>query len=132
MPALVPEISLSARPDELPRLMALISDMSDQLALSQDRFLKLQLVLEELFVNTVTHGARQSADVNIRIRIARIESDVLVHYSDDGKMFDTASHCGDPSPLDGIGGLGMTLIRGVCKRIEYTHTNSHNVTQVRL
>jgi anti-sigma regulatory factor (Ser/Thr protein kinase) len=126
------EISLSARPDELPRLMALISGIADQLALCQDRFLKLQLVLEELFVNTFTHGTRQCTDVNIHIRIAREQSDVLVHYSDDGQMFDTAGLCGDPSALDGIGGLGMTLIRGVCKSIEYAHINRHNVTQVRL
>ena len=53
----------------------------------QDARLRLNLVLEELFTNTVRHGYRDGTDAPVWITLSRDEGDVRVVYEDCGPPF---------------------------------------------
>ena len=91
----------------------------------------INLELDELITNTVTHG---SFEVGINPRIAihlKVESDILtLTMEDNGSPFDptldTAPNTAAPLESRTVGGLGLHLVKNFANRISYELVGGRN------
>jgi serine/threonine-protein kinase RsbW len=99
--------------------------------------MRLRLAVEELFVNTVTHGHGGDSDATVDVTV-RIEGDrVVLIYEDTAPAFDpfAAVERPDPTaPVDarGVGRLGVFLITQIAERCEYARAGDRNCVTVAL
>ena len=96
--------------------------------------LKLALVLEELFTNTITHGFGAETDAPIRIALsASGPRSVSLVFEDSGPAFDPLAHEGHrpATPDDAfdarpIGGLGIHLVEQLASAKRYAREGGRN------
>ena len=99
---------------------------------SRDDALRLTLVIEELFTNTVMHGYRGDSDAPISIELSASEREIAVRYEDEAPAYDPLSQLADRAPIDGsvetrpVGGLGMRLVEHLARRASYARENGRN------
>jgi anti-sigma regulatory factor (Ser/Thr protein kinase) len=99
--------------------------------------MRLCLAVEELFVNTVTHGHGGDSDATVDVTV-RIEGErVVLIYEDSAPAFDpfAAVERPDPTaPVDarGVGRLGVFLITEIAARCVYTRAGERNCVMVEL
>lgn len=128
MPRHSTEISVVARYAELHGLLDAIAGQAMQLGMSEDESQHLQLVLEELFTNSIRHGYGADSDAQIIVSLSREGGIYTIRYIDNAPFFDPTAHT--PAEQPDIGGLGIPLIRGMSKAIRYERRNGLNITQV--
>jgi len=95
--------------------------------------LRLSLVLEELFSNTVVHGHGGDSDAPVRLRLRADASHLELTYEDSAPPFDPLGHVA-ASPVDPgasladrpIGQLGIPLIVHMAERISYAREGDCN------
>jgi len=94
--------------------------------------LRLTLVIEELFTNSIEHGHRAECDAPIRVELAMQEGAVTLFYEDSAPRFDPlAEASASPTPIhpsaDGpIGGLGVHLVRELASSARYAYEDGCN------
>lgn len=96
----------------------------------------VRLVLEELMVNMVQHGHRDTADGAIRLRVRTADGAVLAELHDDGAPFDPLQAAaptlsGDIADPEEVGGLGIHLVRAMASELAYHHDRDGNHLQLR-
>ena len=95
----------------------------------RDTTLRVVLVLEELFTNTVTHGYPGGAEGPVWVTLASQGGVIAVTYEDAAPAFDPLGHAPAPD-LDAEerapGGLGLTLVRGLCASVSYVRVGDRN------
>ena len=124
------EISLDGNVRELERLTAWIAEFCAANALEGDVEFDLNLVLEELFTNSVRHGGCQGMPDAARIRLGLTDDGVSVEYSDRGAAFnpldapepDLAAPLMERQP----GGLGVFMVRRVVQDLRYHRRGESN------
>lgn len=124
-----------ARLDEGPTLAAFVegavAGMGDRLSM------RLRLVVEELFVNTVTHGHGGDCDAPVEITIVVEDDRVVLTYVDVAPPFDPFAHVHGPEsdvPLEDrtVGRLGVFLVTKFATRYEYVRAGEANRISVEL
>lgn len=124
-----------ARLDEGPTLAAFVeaavAGMSDRLSM------RLRLVVEELFVNTVTHGHRGDCDAPVEVTILVEDDRVVLTYVDVAPPFDPFAHVHGPEsgvPLEDrtVGRLGVFLVTKFATRYGYVRAGEANRISVEL
>ena len=121
---------------ELDRLADEIGRFCSAHSLDEDAVFELNLVLEELFVNTVRHGgcADMSGAAHVQLRYSGA---VQVEYRDRGVPFDP-TQAPEPNihaPLEERtpGGLGIHLVRKIMREVEYRRVDEWNeITMIRV
>lgn len=91
--------------------------------------LRVVLVLEELFTNTVTHGYSAGGEGPVWVTLAAGGSVIEITYEDAGPAFDPLT--GAPAPPlaprgDAPGGLGLALVRGLSASATYARVGDRN------
>jgi anti-sigma regulatory factor (Ser/Thr protein kinase) len=93
--------------------------------------LRLVLVLEELFTNTVAHGYATGAEGPIWVTLAGRPGLIEVTYEDAGPPFDPFTD--PPAPRAGhraadelVGGVGLALVRGLTTSARYARIGDRN------
>jgi anti-sigma regulatory factor (Ser/Thr protein kinase) len=124
------DISVSARYAELPGLLASLAERAAKLGVAADDFLRLQLVVEELFTNTIAHGHHGDCEKRVGLVLAHSKSVLTLRYEDDAPPFDLSETGQESTSTEAIGGLGIGLIRGMSKAIRYRRQGSHNITEI--
>ena len=125
-----------ARADVLPRVSAFVERRCRQLGAGRQAVLRLILVAEELFINTVMHGyagGRGRGHVTLTVRDAGAEIELLAE--DAAPAFDPFHRVPTPvahsDPRDApVGGLGRALIAGVSARHAYERRGGRNCVTV--
>lgn len=86
------------------------------------QFLQIELALEEVIVNIIEHGYKNSSG-SIEIQCSFTETGLEVKLSDRGFPFNPLM------PLEGpvIGGYGLPLLTKIVDRFEYEYTNDQNL-----
>lgn len=115
----------------LPAVQAALARAAAEIRLADAEADRLALVIEELYVNTVTHG--QCADGSSRVDIALrlVEDGIHLRYSDAAAAFDlAASPCPAADDEATIGGLGITLIHGLCRQLTARHIDGRNIYEM--
>ena len=89
----------------------------------RDRYLRLNVVLEELFVNTVLHGYRGDCDAPVWISL-EAQPDVLqVTYEDTAPPFNPFAYVVQTRK---VGGLGVLLARELAATRDYAYLFGRN------
>jgi serine/threonine-protein kinase RsbW len=98
---------------------------------ASDPCLRLNLVLEELFTNTVRHGHGGDCDAPVWVSLARQADQVRITYEDMGPPFNPYASLQAPS-ADGslearkLGGLGVLLTQEMAKSRDYAYLFGRN------
>ena len=130
MPAHSTEFSVSARYAELPGLMREIARQTAEFGCPAGICERLQLVVEELFTNTIAHGYGAECAAPVRIGLSRAGDSLTLRYIDQAAPFDPGKIAPATASTAAIGGLGLSLIRGMSKNIRYQRLGPHNVTEL--
>jgi serine/threonine-protein kinase RsbW len=95
--------------------------------------LRLALVIEELFTNTVVHGHGGGSDAPVRISLRCDVAHLELVYEDSAPAFDPLDHVARApvDPTEGvtdrpIGHLGLPLIVNMAERISYAREGGRN------
>ena len=120
----------AAAAEALPRIVAFVEEMAELDDWAPDLVLRSNLILEELILNTLTHG-RTSGLSNIEVTLESGVGSVTITVVDDGAAFDPLHDKPTPDtelPLQerSIGGLGLHLIRTMAEDLVYKHADGKN------
>ena len=122
-----------ARLGQLRPLQAFLEAFCADSGLARQECLRLNLVLEELFTNTVKHGHRGDCDAPVWIGLTRTDDAVQVLYEDKAPPFNPYAYARRPgdSPdmtleLHKIGGLGVLLTKELAASRDYAYLFGRN------
>lgn len=125
------EISLPASHAALTDLFDWLAGQAARLGIPAAELLRLQLIAEELFINTVDHGFAGKTGPGVCIALARDGATIHVLYRDAAPAFDP---CNMPVPQDSeaLGGLGLPLVRGLSRAFSYRREGDWNEIRLQL
>jgi anti-sigma regulatory factor (Ser/Thr protein kinase) len=126
------DISVRARTAELPGLLEAIAAQAAELGIAADNAVRLQLIVEELFANTIAHGHRGDSDRTVTLALRHADGVSTLHYEDDAPAFDLSKIGQKFASTVEIGGLGISLIRGMSKALRHQRRGQLNITEVDL
>ena len=124
-------VTLPARVSELRALTAMVEDFGDANNLPAPKVFAINLELDELITNTVTHGSFE-AGIDPRIDIhLRVEPDILLlTMEDNGSPFDptldTDPNTAAPLESRNVGGFGLHPVKNFANRISYEFVEGKN------
>ena len=127
----------TARMDRLGQAIAFVEAFCAERGIARADVLRLSLVVEELFTNTVTHGHGADSDAPVRIALGADASELELAYDDTAPPFDPLAHAarltagleGDPSERE-PGKVGVALVAGIASRIDYAREDGWNRLRV--
>ena len=99
--------------------------------MAQDHCLRMNLVLEELFTNTVRHGHKGDSDSPVWVTLAATPQSFKLEYEDAGPPFNPYGRPPAASPdttvkMRRIGGLGVLLTAKLAVSREYAYLYGRN------
>lgn len=120
-----------ARLAELGRVKSFLEGFCAEEGLAADRCLRLNVVLEELFVNTVRHGHKTDSDAPVWISLAAEPGGLRVVYEDTAPPFNPYAwlSAGSPDATGALlkpGGLGVLLTRELAATRDYAYLFGRN------
>lgn len=103
--------------------------------ISKKQKFEINLALDELFTNILSHGFRDDRTHRIRISVSHTAQVVTIVIQDDGIPFNPL-HAAAPElkcPFDDrkVGGLGIHLIRAYIDEMAYERRGNQNVLTLR-
>ena len=118
---------------EYPRLQAFVDQACIRAGCSPGQRTRVQLVVEELFSNTVKYGQREAVPASVTISIDFAgEHPMTVHYEDDAPQHDAFDQAETEQELKlsitkrRVGGLGIVLVRELGKDVSYSRSGGKN------
>jgi serine/threonine-protein kinase RsbW len=125
--------TVSARMDCLPQAIAFVEAFCRECGVASSDGLRLSLVIEELFTNTVTHGHGGDSDAPVRIGLAADPLHLDLVYEETAPPFDPLAHVArSTADLETgvferpIGNLGITLVVSMAARVSYVREDGWN------
>ncbi len=122
-----------ARLSALPETAAFVASFCKLHAIGRTHVLRLTLIVEELFTNTVEHGYGEECDAPIHIALSADRGAVGLLFEDAAPRYDPLSPlAGLAANLDAavdsrpIGKLGIHLIRQLTDGARYAHEGGRN------
>ena len=123
-------LSLVNRLDALEPARLAIQAYLAPAGLSPQVVFKLELVLEETFMNLLWHAFKDGAEHVIKLTVQRGADEVVLGFVDDGVPFDPTGAAEPARPASTaeatVGGRGLALVRRAARRIEYRRSGAHN------
>lgn len=126
-------LALAADDSDYPRLREFVDRACDRAKCSPGQRTRVQLVLEELFSNTVRHGRRDAAPVSVTVAVEfGGEEPMAIRYEDDAPQHDAFGQSAPEGELQAavakrrVGGLGILLIRELGKNVNYAWSGGKN------
>ena len=120
-----------ARLDQLRPMQAFLEAFCAETGTPRPDCLRLNLVLEELFTNTVKHGHRGDCDAPVWIGLSRAGDAVRVVYEDKAPPFNPYAHLPEDPPdttleMRKVGGLGVLLTKQLAASRDYAYLFGRN------
>jgi len=124
------DVTIPARLSEVRELSGMVEAFGDANGLPDPKVFVINLALDELITNTVTHGLEDKADAEIRIRMQVDGGTLILVMEDNGQPFDPTqdTNADVTSSLEerAIGGLGLHLVKSFADRITYEFAGGRN------
>lgn len=123
------EMTLDNTRDDMARFQPQLAEFVEQADLPMDAAMHIDIVLDELLVNTISYGYPDGRAGKITVRM-RVGDDVTIVVEDDGDAFDPLSVA--PPDLDATlddrqaGGLGVHFMRTMMDAADYQRIDGHN------
>ena len=120
-----------SRLQEWKRARIFIEEFCTAAAVPRHAFLRANLVVEELFMNTVKHGHAGGSDLPVWLTLSLEEGCIGLTYEDFAPPFNPFA----PERREMLealaqsrreGGLGVILAQGVASRVEYAYVFGRN------
>lgn len=123
-------LQLDARPEELPRVAEAVEQMAERDDWPPKLLFQVNLVLEELALNVMTHG-RAGGARHLDVILGSAPDAITVEMVDDGPRFDPLAEAPefDPDlPIEErrIGGVGVHLVRTLVDDASYRYEDGRN------
>jgi serine/threonine-protein kinase RsbW len=132
MPSFASTTMFHARLDRLQALRTFLETFCTGAGLGADACLRLNVILEELFTNTVRHGHKGDCDAPVWVTLAAgAGKSVRVTYEDTAPPFNPYGKLPDVSPdttieMRKLGGLGVLLTRRLASSRDYSYQFGRN------
>ena len=115
----------------LSKATAFVESFCEAHGLAPADVMRLTLVVEELFTNTVTHGHGGDCDAPVRIALSATAGHIELAYDDTAPPFDPVAHlASNAATLDvddrRVGGLGIALVLRMTERAGYAREDGCN------
>jgi anti-sigma regulatory factor (Ser/Thr protein kinase) len=122
---------IPARLARMRELRAFLEDFCASSGVPGDSCLRLNLVLEELFTNTVRHGHGGDCDAPVWVSLERQSGLVRVTYEDNAPPFNPYARLPTRPPdttgeMRKLGGLGVLLTKEMAKSRDYAYLFGRN------
>lgn len=105
------------------RIGSFVEQFCADSSVAREKCLRLNVVLEELFVNTVTHGHRADTDAPIWVTLEAKAPGVQVTYEDTAPAFNPLAYRVE---MGKVGGLGVLLTRELAATRDYAYVFGRN------
>ncbi len=126
-------LTIAADDREYPRLREFMDSACHQAGCSPGQRTRVQLVLEELFSNTVKYGRREAVPASVTITVDfEGRHPMTVHYEDDAPKHDAFGQSETDDDFKRsvtsrrVGGLGIVLVRELGKDVSYSWSGGKN------
>lgn len=131
MPVVRESRSFPARRDALPQVGAFLAQVCEAAGIGRATCLRLTLLVEELFTNTVVHGHGGDSDEPVRLQCEAAPGRMTLVYEDTAPAFDPFAHVAMPDVVASVedrpvGGLGVLLVSEMAQQIEYRRDGDRN------
>src|SRR5262249_2735478 len=112
-----------ARRDALPQIAAFLAEASAAASFSREGCLRLTLLVEELFTNTVMHGHGGDSEAPVRLVCDVTKGHIALDYEDTGPPYDPFAAASPPDLTARVedrrvGGLGVLLVSALARDVE--------------
>lgn len=119
--------------DGLKSLQVQLDDICGDWDIEKKTGLELNLILEELLVNSMVHG-EQPAEMNVEIDLSLQGTELVITVTDDGPPFNP-QEVPSPDLLESLetrkeGGLGIHLVHHFADSINYTRKSGRNMLTI--
>ena len=128
-----PQREFVARMSDLGAALAFVEAFCAARGIGSDDTLRLTLIVEELFTNTVEHGCGGDSDCAVALALDGDDEHVRLDYEDAAAPFDPRPHlagaadgAGDTAQEHRVGGVGLHLVARLAARIDYTREDGRN------
>ncbi len=122
--------TFAARAGELRRIGTFLNDFCTRQGIGREHCLRINLVVEELFTNTVRHGHRGDSEAPVWVSVTTGSAAVCLTYEDTAPPFNPyalfASAPDTTLSLRRIGGLGVLLTRELASTRDYAYLFGRN------
>ena len=125
-----------ARADALPRGSAFVERRCRELGAGRQAALRLILLAEELFINTVMHGYGGGRGRSVTLTVRDAGAEIELRAEDPAPPFDPFRRGSVPRRARGdardapVGGLGRVLVVGLSSRHHYERRGRRNCVTV--
>jgi serine/threonine-protein kinase RsbW len=124
-------ITLKNELSEIERMSQLLAGFGECWHLPNKPLLDLNLALEEVVANVISHAYEDRQEHQIAITVRLEDMDITVEVEDDGRPFNPLEFP-EPDltrPLEekSLGGLGIHLIRNLTDRLDYKREEAKNL-----
>jgi anti-sigma regulatory factor (Ser/Thr protein kinase) len=117
--------------DSMAEIRTFVGEACTTAGIGREDCLKLLLIVEELFTNTVTHGYREESESPVWIAFDPNDTGFTLRYEDAAPPHNPF---GEYRPLDTavlvarqpVGGLGLKLIRSLASDASYSREGGRN------
>jgi serine/threonine-protein kinase RsbW len=120
-----------ARRDALPQVEVFLAEVCAAAGLDRVMCLRVTLLVEELFTNTVVHGHGADSDAPVRLHCEVAPGRITLLYEDTGPPHDPFAAVASPDPGAEVqdrpvGGLGVLLVSAMARHVEYRRADDRN------
>jgi serine/threonine-protein kinase RsbW len=123
---------LPARLGELRALRSFLEAFCAGAAIGREGCLRLNLLLEELFTNTVRHGHRGDCDAPVWVSLASGERQVTVSYEDTARPFNPFEFVSPDTTQEirKLDGRGLLLLETLTVERDYAYLYGRNCIRI--
>ena len=125
------EIKLKNQVGELERVAQFIEEISEELGLSMELQMNLNLVMEEMVSNVIFYAYPDGTDAEIELMVEDDGKELTFVLSDQGREFDPTLKEDadiDVNPIDReIGGMGILIVKNIMNKVTYQRLDGKNL-----
>ncbi len=125
------EIKLKNQVGELERVAQFIEEISEELGLSMELQMNLNLVMEEMVSNVIFYAYPEGTDAEIELMVEDDGKELTFVLSDQGREFDPTLKEDadiDVNPIDReIGGMGILIVKNIMNQVTYQRLDGKNL-----
>ena len=117
------ELRIKNQMAELEKVSQFIDEIGEELGLSMELIMNLNLVMEEMVVNVISYAYPEGTDAEIELLAKSDANELTLVLSDQGKEFDpTTKKDSDMSvnPAEReLGGMGIYIVKNLMNKVTY-------------
>ena len=125
------ELLIKNHLSELEKVGQFIEEIGDELGLSMEMIMNLNLVMEEMVVNVIDYAYPEGKEADIELLAKSDGMELTFVLSDQGREFDpTAKEDSDMSenPAERqLGGMGIFIVKNIMNKVTYQRLDGKNL-----